>query len=58
MQKFACSGIDPAGQKQAIKKKEKYEATDSFGDIFREWHAHKSKCGRGLCRRDDEHVHR
>lgn len=37
------SGIDPAGQKQAIKKKEKYEATDSFGDIFREWHAHKSK---------------
>lgn len=37
------SGIDPAEQKQAIKKKEKADAADSFGDIFREWHAHKSK---------------
>lgn len=37
------AGVDPAGQKQAIKKKEKEAATDSFGDIFREWHAHKSK---------------
>jgi hypothetical protein len=37
------SGIDPAEQKQAIKKKEKADDTDSFGDIFREWHAHKSK---------------
>ncbi|MDD0799045.1 hypothetical protein PTT21_11095, partial [Streptococcus pneumoniae] len=37
------AGFDPAEQKQAIKKKEKEEAADSFGDIFREWHAHKSK---------------
>lgn len=37
------SGVDPAEQKQAIKKKEKESAADSFGDIFREWHAHKSK---------------
>ncbi|EPE3185050.1 tyrosine-type recombinase/integrase [Cronobacter sakazakii] len=37
------SGIDPAEQKQAIKKKEKESAADSFGDIFLEWHAHKSK---------------
>lgn len=37
------AGVDPAEQKQAIKKKEKNAATDSFGDIFREWHAHKSK---------------
>ena len=37
------AGVDPAEQKQAIKKKEKEEAADSFGDIFREWHAHKSK---------------
>ncbi|EKY1980591.1 tyrosine-type recombinase/integrase [Cronobacter sakazakii] len=37
------SGIDPAEQKQAIKKKEKEAGADSFGDIFREWHAHKSK---------------
>ncbi|ELY4577775.1 tyrosine-type recombinase/integrase [Cronobacter sakazakii] len=37
------SGIDPAEQKQAIKKKEKEAAADSFGDIFLEWHAHKSK---------------
>lgn len=37
------AGVDPAEQKQAIKKKEKEEAGDSFGDIFREWHAHKSK---------------
>ncbi|EOD6735628.1 tyrosine-type recombinase/integrase [Cronobacter sakazakii] len=37
------SGIDPAEQKQAIKKKEKEADADSFGDIFREWHAHKSK---------------
>ncbi|ORC23868.1 integrase [Enterobacter cloacae subsp. cloacae] len=37
------TGIDPAEQKQVLKKKEKEEAADSFGDIFREWHAHKSK---------------
>lgn len=37
------AGVDPAEQKQAIKKKEKEEAADSFGDIFLEWHAHKSK---------------
>ncbi|NCI14583.1 DUF4102 domain-containing protein [Cronobacter sakazakii] len=37
------SGIDPAEQKQAIKKKEKEADADSFGDIFRVWHAHKSK---------------
>ncbi|WP_288954347.1 tyrosine-type recombinase/integrase [uncultured Citrobacter sp.] len=37
------AGVDPAEQKQAIKKKEKEAAADSFGDIFREWHAHKSK---------------
>ncbi|ECO4553560.1 tyrosine-type recombinase/integrase [Salmonella enterica] len=35
------AGVDPAEQKQAIKKKE--AVADSFGDIFREWHAHKSK---------------
>lgn len=37
------AGVDPAEQKQAIKKKEKEEIADTFGDIFREWHAHKSK---------------
>lgn len=37
------AGVDPAEQKQAIKKKEKNIAADSFGDIFSEWHAHKSK---------------
>lgn len=37
------SGVDPSEQKQTIKKIEKKEASDSFGDIFREWHAHKSK---------------
>ncbi|HEM6679568.1 tyrosine-type recombinase/integrase [Citrobacter koseri] len=37
------AGVDPAEQKQAIKKKEKEAAADSFEDIFREWHAHKSK---------------
>ncbi|MDM2987617.1 tyrosine-type recombinase/integrase [Citrobacter sp. CK196] len=37
------AGVDPAEQKQAIKKKEKEAAADSFGDIFREWHTHKSK---------------
>lgn len=37
------SGVDPAEQKQAIKKKEKEELADTFGDIFREWHTHKSK---------------
>ena len=37
------AGIDPSEQKQAIKKKEKEAAADSFEDIFREWHAHKSK---------------
>ncbi|HEI8710914.1 TPA: tyrosine-type recombinase/integrase [Citrobacter freundii] len=37
------AGVDPAEQKQAIKKKEKEALADSFGDIFREWHAHKSK---------------
>ena len=37
------TGVDPAEQKQALKKKEKEEVADSFGDIFREWHAHKSK---------------
>ncbi|EBV8759503.1 DUF4102 domain-containing protein, partial [Salmonella enterica subsp. enterica serovar Adelaide] len=37
------TGVDPAEQKQAIKKKEKEAVADSFGDIFLEWHAHKSK---------------
>ncbi|WP_115609060.1 tyrosine-type recombinase/integrase [Citrobacter koseri] len=37
------AGVDPAEQKQAIKKKEKEAAADSFGGIFREWHTHKSK---------------
>ncbi|EOF9229562.1 tyrosine-type recombinase/integrase [Klebsiella pneumoniae] len=37
------AGVDPAEQKRAIKKKEKEERADSFGDIFLEWHAHKSK---------------
>ncbi|EKQ6526359.1 tyrosine-type recombinase/integrase [Klebsiella aerogenes] len=37
------AGVDPAEQKQAIKKKEKEELADTFGDIFREWHTHKSK---------------
>lgn len=37
------AGVDPAEQKQAIKKKEKEAAADTFGDIFREWHAHKAK---------------
>lgn len=37
------SGVDPAEQKQAVKKKEKEAVADSFGDIFNEWHAHKSK---------------
>lgn len=37
------TGVDPAEQKQALKKREKEEAEDSFGDIFREWHSHKSK---------------
>ena len=37
------AGVDPAEQKQAIKKKEKVELADTFGDIFREWHTHKSK---------------
>lgn len=37
------AGVDPAEQKQAIKKKAKEEEADSFGDIFREWHSHKSK---------------
>lgn len=37
------AGVDPAVQKQAIKKKEKEELADTFGDIFREWHTHKSK---------------
>lgn len=37
------AGVDPAEQKQAIKKKEKEELADTFGEIFREWHAHKSK---------------
>lgn len=37
------NGVDPAEQKQAVKKKEKEAVADSFGDIFHEWHAHKSK---------------
>lgn len=37
------AGVDPAEQKRAVKKKEKEELADTFGDIFREWHAHKSK---------------
>lgn len=37
------AGVDPAEQKQAIKKKEKKALADTFGDIFMEWHAHKSK---------------
>lgn len=37
------AGVDPAEQKQAIKKKEKEELADTFGDIFKEWHTHKSK---------------
>ncbi|MGS9272844.1 Arm DNA-binding domain-containing protein, partial [Salmonella enterica subsp. enterica serovar Infantis] len=35
------AGVDPSEQKQARKKKDKEEVSDSFGDIFREWHAHK-----------------
>ena len=37
------AGVDPAEQKQTIKKKEKGEVADTFGDIFNEWHAHKTK---------------
>ncbi|HCT7429089.1 tyrosine-type recombinase/integrase [Klebsiella aerogenes] len=37
------AGVDPAEQKKSIKKKEKEELADTFGDIFREWHTHKSK---------------
>ena len=37
------SGIDPAEQKQAAKKKEKAVSADSFESIFREWHKNKSK---------------
>ncbi|MBV4411846.1 integrase arm-type DNA-binding domain-containing protein [Enterobacteriaceae bacterium YMB-R22] len=37
------NGVDPAGQKQAAKRKERGAVAESFGEIFREWHAHKSK---------------
>lgn len=37
------AGVDPAEQKQVIKKREKEITADSFGDIFNEWYAHKSK---------------
>lgn len=33
------SGLDPAEQKQAVKKKEKM--VDSFGEVYAEWFAHK-----------------
>ncbi len=36
------SGIDPAHQKQAAKRKEKEKYADTFEDIFAEWHSHKS----------------
>jgi len=35
------TGVDPAGQKQQLKKKEKEVAADTFADIFNEWYAHK-----------------
>lgn len=37
------AGVDPAEQKQSLKKKEKEANADTFGDIFGEWYAHKSK---------------
>lgn len=37
------TGVDPAEQKKALKKIERKEAADSFADIFREWHSHKSE---------------
>nr|WP_314984554.1 tyrosine-type recombinase/integrase [uncultured Pantoea sp.] len=37
------AGVDPAEQKQSMKKKEKEADADTFGDIFKEWYAHKSK---------------
>ena len=37
------TGVDPAEQKQAVKRKVKEEGAESFSDIFLEWHAHKSK---------------
>lgn len=37
------AGVDPAEQKQSLKKKEKEADADTFGDIFKEWYAHKSK---------------
>ncbi len=37
------TGIDPAEQKQSLKKKEKEADADTFGDIFTEWYTHKSK---------------
>lgn len=37
------AGVDPAEQKQVIKKKEKELEADSFCEIFNEWHANKSK---------------
>jgi integrase len=37
------NGVDPAEQKQAMKKQVKEENADSFGKIFSEWHDHKSK---------------
>lgn len=37
------AGVDPAEQKQVIKKKEKELTADSFGEIFNEWHTNKSK---------------
>lgn len=37
------NGFDPAEKKQSAKKKEKETNADSFGEIFNEWHAHKSK---------------
>ncbi|WP_426448174.1 tyrosine-type recombinase/integrase [Siccibacter colletis] len=37
------TGVDPAEQKQLLKKKEIEAAADSFADIFNEWYAHKTK---------------
>lgn len=37
------NGVDPAEKKKSAKRKEKESNADSFGEIFNEWHTHKSK---------------
>ncbi|WP_182059135.1 tyrosine-type recombinase/integrase [Pantoea sp. ME81] len=37
------AGVDPAEQKKAVKRQERQINADSFGEIFNEWYAHKSK---------------